>query len=62
MPTKPEKTTGSNFIRPRFWLSLLILLLLLILVGMGQWDWVLAVLIGLLLGNGLSGLLENRDR
>jgi hypothetical protein len=35
----------------------LILLLLLIPVGMGQWDFVIAVLIGLIVGNGLSFIL-----
>jgi hypothetical protein len=35
----------------------LILLLLLIPAGMGQWDFVIAVLIGLIVGNGLSFIL-----
>jgi hypothetical protein len=43
--------------RPRFWVTLLILLLLLIPAGMGQWDFVIAVLIGLIVGNGLSFIL-----
>jgi hypothetical protein len=43
--------------RPRFWVTVLILLLLLIPVGMGQWDFVIAVLIGLIVGNGLSFIL-----
>ena len=42
--------------RPRFWITLLILLLLLIPVGLGQWDWVIAVVIGLVVGNGLAFL------
>jgi hypothetical protein len=42
--------------RPRFWVTLLILLMLLIPVGLGQWDFVIAVLIGLTLGNGLAFL------
>jgi hypothetical protein len=40
--------------RPRFWATILILLLLLIPAGMGQWDVVLAVIIGLIVGNGLA--------
>ena len=42
--------------RPRFWVTLLILLLLLIPIGLGQWDMVVAVLIGLVVGNGLAFL------
>jgi len=42
--------------RPRFWVTLLILLLLLIPVGLGQWDIVVAVLIGLVVGNGLASM------
>jgi hypothetical protein len=42
--------------RPRFWVTLLILLLLLIPAGLGQWDVVLAVIIGLVVGNGLAFL------
>jgi hypothetical protein len=40
--------------RPRFWATILILLLLLIPAGLGQWDMVVAVIIGLTLGNGLA--------
>ena len=40
--------------RPRFWATLLILLLLLVPAGLGQWDMVLAVLIGLVVGNFLA--------
>ncbi len=40
--------------RPRFWASIVILLLLLIPVGLGQWDMVVAVIIGLTVGNGLA--------
>jgi len=42
--------------RPRFWVTLLILLLVLVPAGLGQWDVVIAVLIGLLVGNGLAFL------
>lgn len=40
--------------RPRFWATLLILLMLLIPAGLGQWDMVVAVVIGLIVGNGLA--------
>jgi hypothetical protein len=40
--------------RPRFWATLLILLMLLIPAGLGQWDMVIAVVIGLIVGNGLA--------
>lgn len=42
--------------RPRFWVTLLILLMLLIPAGLGQWDMVVAVVIGLVVGNGLAFL------
>jgi hypothetical protein len=45
--------------RPRFWVTLIILLLLLVPAGLGQWDVVLAVLIGLTVGNGLAYLRGN---
>jgi len=44
---------GGRF---RFWMTLLILLLLLIPAGLGQWDIVMAVVIGLVVGNGISFL------
>jgi hypothetical protein len=40
--------------RPRFWATLLILLILLIPAGLGQWDIVIAIVIGLIVGNGLA--------
>lgn len=43
--------------RPRFWVSMLILVGVLILVGLGQWDMVVAVVIGLLVGNVVSWLV-----
>jgi hypothetical protein len=43
-------------IRPQLYLSVLLVLLMVVLAYMGQWDWVLAVFIGLLMGNGLSTL------
>jgi hypothetical protein len=42
--------------RPRFWVTLLILMLLLVPAGLGQWDVVIAVIIGLVAGNGLAFL------
>ncbi len=62
MPPESNKPGTTNLVRPRFWLSLLLLLSLLVLAGLGQWDWVLAVVIGLFLGNGLSSLFEKRSR
>jgi hypothetical protein len=44
--------------RPRFWVTLIILFLLLIPAGMGQWDVVIAIFIGLVVGNGLAFLRE----
>ena len=43
-------------VRPQLYLSVLLVLLMIVLAYMGQWDWVLAVFIGLLMGNGLSTL------
>lgn len=40
--------------RLRFWVTLLVLLLLLIPAGMGQWDIVIAIIIGLIVGNGFA--------
>ena len=42
--------------RPRFWVTILILLLLIVPAGLGQLDIVLAVIIGLILGNALAFL------
>lgn len=35
---------------------MIVILVIIVLMYMGQWDWVLAVFIGLLVGNGLTGL------
>ena len=43
-------------VRPQVYLSVLLVMLMIVLAVMGQWDWVLAVFIGLLVGNGLSTL------
>ncbi len=47
-------------VRPRLYVSLFLVLVMLILAFTGQWDWLVAVLIGFLLGNGLSALWERR--
>jgi hypothetical protein len=36
------------------YLSVMLVMLMIVLAVMGQWDWVVAVFIGLLVGNGLS--------
>ncbi|MBN1579894.1 MAG: hypothetical protein JXA89_04275 [Anaerolineae bacterium] len=41
-------------VRPQLYLSVMLVMLMIVLAFMGQWDWVLAVFIGLLVGNGLS--------
>jgi hypothetical protein len=43
-------------VRPQVYISVLLVMLMLVLAYMGQWDWVLAVLIGMLVGNGFSAL------
>lgn len=43
-------------VRPQLYISMVIVLVIIVLMYMGQWDWVLAVFIGLIVGNGLSGL------
>ena len=43
-------------IRPQLYISVMLLMLMIVLAYMGQWDWALAVLIGLLMGNGFSAL------
>ena len=43
-------------VRPQLYLSVMLVMVMIVLAYMGQWDWVLAVFIGLLLGNGLSTL------
>jgi len=57
-PRKPGRDAGKKkAARPRFWLTLLILMGILVLAGLGQWDMVLAVVIGLIVGNVGSWLL-----
>jgi hypothetical protein len=43
-------------VRPQLYLSVMLVMLMLVLAFIGQWDWVVAVFIGLLLGNGLTAL------
>ncbi len=38
----------------------MLVMLMIILLFLQQWDWLLAVLIGFLLGNGLASLFERR--
>ena len=40
--------------RLRFWMNLLVIFALLFFALLRQWDWVLAGVIGLIVGNGLS--------
>ena len=42
-------------IRPQLYLSVLLIMVIIVLVFTGQWDWALAVFIGMLVGNMLSG-------
>jgi hypothetical protein len=37
----------------------MLVMLMIVLAFMGQWDWVVAVFIGLLVGNGLSTLTKS---
>jgi hypothetical protein len=51
-----DKRQEDPPVRPQLYLSVLLVMLMIVLAYMGQWDWVLALFIGLLLGNGLSTL------
>ena len=51
-----KKRKQDPSVRPQLYLSVMLVMLMVVLAYMGQWDWVLAVFIGLLLGNGLSTL------
>jgi hypothetical protein len=42
-------------VRPQLYLSVLLIMVIIVLVFTGQWDWALAVFIGMLVGNMLSG-------
>jgi len=54
--TKRKDKVEDPPVRPQLYLSVMLVGLMLILAFMGQWDWVVAVFIGLLIGNGLTGL------
>lgn len=53
----PDRETT---IRPRLYISVMLVMVMIVLLFLQQWDWLLAVLIGFLLGNGLSALFEKR--
>jgi lysylphosphatidylglycerol synthetase-like protein (DUF2156 family) len=40
--------------RLQFWMNLVVIFVLLFFALMGQWDWVLAGVVGLIVGNSLS--------
>jgi len=44
-------------VRPQLYISVMLIMLMIVLAYMGQWDWVLALFIGLFVGNGL-GILK----
>jgi len=49
-----EKSSDTKRDHPHLWVSLMVVFVLLILMALGQWDFVLAGLIGLIVGNGLA--------
>jgi hypothetical protein len=51
-----RKKEAEPSVRPQIYISVMLVMLMLVLAFTGQWDWVLAVLIALLLGNGLAAL------
>ena len=54
-----SKHTGQTEdppVRPQVYISVILIIVIIVLMYMGQWDWVLAVFIGLVVGNGLTGL------
>jgi hypothetical protein len=53
-----ERPLDTERDRPRLWVSLMVIFILLILMALGQWDFVLAGLIGLIVGNGLAIFTE----
>jgi hypothetical protein len=54
--TKRKDKVEDPPVRPQLYISVMLVGLMLILAFMGQWDWVVAVFIGLLIGNGLTGI------
>ena len=57
MKRRKEQTEDPP-VRPQVYISVLLILVIIVLMYMGQWDWVLAVFIGLVVGNGLTGLRQ----
>jgi hypothetical protein len=55
---KRQKENPDPPVRPQVYISVMVVMLMLVLAFMGQWDWVLAVFLGLLLGNGLTALVK----
>jgi hypothetical protein len=49
-----KKARQDPPIRPQLYVSVLLVMLMVVLAYMGQWDWVLAVFIGMLVGNAFS--------
>jgi len=58
MKVKRQGTKEDPPVRPQLYLSVLLVMLMLVLAFMGQWDWVLAVFLGLLVGNGITTLRQ----
>jgi hypothetical protein len=54
--TKRKDKVEDPPVRPQLYISVMLVGLMLILAFVGQWDWMVAVFIGLLIGNGLTGL------
>ena len=52
------KSRDEEAVRPQLYTSVMLVMLMIVLAFTGQWDWVFAVLIALLLGNGLSALVK----
>ena len=53
-----RKNQDEEAVRPELYVSVMLVMLMIVLAFTGQWDWVFAVLIALLLGNGLSALVK----
>ena len=53
-----DKSRDEEAVRPQLYISVMLVMLMIVLAFTGQWDWMFAVLIALLLGNGLSALVK----
>ena len=51
-----NQTNEDPPVRPQLYISVMLVMVMIVLAYMGQWDWVLAVFVGLLVGNGLTAL------